>query len=78
MDNDLVKKALHKKKEGSKKGSGKSKESKVKTATCKEPEALINSNDGSILKICSNSNVAEWKSLALLGKVALTDHGNKY
>jgi len=39
---------------------------------------LVDSDDGSILKICSNTKVQEWKSLALLGKVALTNANNKH
>ena len=84
LDSAEVKKAqkeLHKKqKEVGKKGSGKTKDKKEKTPAnpCKAPEILVDSQDGSVLKVCSNSNVSEWKSLALLGKLALSDAGNKY
>ena len=81
MDNAEVKKALHKKeKAATKKSNGKSKEKKekVSTAACKEPEVLVDSVDGSILKVCSNTNVSEWKSLALLGKLALQDQANTH
>lgn len=44
---------------------------------CTEPEVLIDSAKGSVIKICSGQNVPEWKSLTLLGKLALTDKANK-
>lgn len=78
MDNAEVKKALKKKdKTSSKKKDGKSKEKKEKVKTdCHEPEILVDSTDGSILKSCSSANVSEWRSLALLGKLALQDKAN--
>lgn len=39
---------------------------------------LVDSADGSILRMCSNSQVQEWKSLALLGHVALSSGSNRY
>lgn len=82
LDNAEVKKALHKKEKAAanKKSNGKSKEKKEKVSTtaCKEPEVLVDSVDGSILKLCSNTNVSEWRSLALLGKLALQDEGNAH
>ena len=44
-------------------------------STVKEPIAFVQ-NDGKIVKSCGNSNVQEWKSLALVGKMALTDKKN--
>lgn len=47
-------------------------------AKCTAPEVMVDSQDGGVLRLCSNSNISEWKSLALLGKVALNDSANKY
>ena len=86
FDSPEVKKALEKKKgtaklaqqqQGRKKDTNKTKDKDAFSQKCKEPELLVDSQDGSVLKICSNSKVQEWKSLALLGGVAL-NNGNKY
>jgi hypothetical protein len=45
-------------------------------ATVTEPIAFVQS-DGRIVKSCMNPNVKEWKSLALVGRLALTDKHNK-
>ena len=44
---------------------------------CSEPEILLDSQNGSIIKTCVSSSVPEWKSLSLLGKQALTNSANK-
>ena len=48
------------------------------SSTCTEPEVLVDSSDGSLLKMCTNKIVPEWQSLALLGKLAMTDGNNKF
>jgi hypothetical protein len=50
---------------------------KKEKKNCSEPEVLIDSQKGSVLKVCSGQNIAEWKSLALLGKLALSSATNK-
>jgi len=48
------------------------------SAICKEPEVLIDSSDGTTLRMCTNKKVMEFQSLALLGKLAMNDVKNKY
>lgn len=77
MNDKQVKSAVQKKEKASGQKKGKSAEKKQK-GNCKEPEVLIDAQKGSILKVCSGQNMAEWKSLTLLGKLALTNPANKY
>jgi hypothetical protein len=66
MESPEVKTALHKKKESIVIKKGKPVEKKIKIK-CSEPEVLLDSQNGSIIKTCVSSKVPEWKSLALLG-----------
>lgn len=77
MNDKQVKSAVQKKEKATGQKKGKSTEKKQK-GNCKEPEVLIDAQKGSILKVCSGQNMAEWKSLTLLGKLALTNPANKY
>jgi len=45
---------------------------------CEEPEVLIDTTDGTTLRMCTNKKVMEYESLALLGKLAINDVRNKY
>lgn len=58
--------------------NGKTKEKSAYQLSCKEPEVEVDSSNGKILKLCSNQNVSEWKSLSLLGQTALQNHRNKF
>jgi len=49
----------------------------TKTPPCKEPTVFLNPSSGQVLSVCSNEYVAEWESLALLGKLALSS-SNKF
>ena len=77
MNSEEVKKAVQNKKQPSVNKKVKSAEKKKEKKNCTEPEVLIDSQKGSVLKVCSGQNIAEWKSLTLLGKLALSNATNK-
>jgi len=81
MDNQEVKKAVQEKEKkvaaGNKKKDKSADKSKKEKKNCLEPEVLVDSQKGTVIKVCSGQNVAEWKSLILLGKLALNYKANK-
>jgi len=81
MDNQEVKRAVQEKEKkvaaGNKKKDKSADKAKKEKKNCLEPEVLVDSQKGTVIKVCSGQNVAEWKSLILLGKLALNYKANK-
>lgn len=40
---------------------------------CSEPTAIFRPKSGTVLAVCANKHVSEWKSLSLLGRLAIKD-----